>query len=110
MTASPVLGPYDCVLIEKAKLLQRLAVTRNTIVRVVSPNLPTESGMLVDEPIMTMSSTPVINGLNRASQAGRHRRAFDDSLTATRAAPEVSESQQIESSRCTGFITGPARR
>ena len=67
---------------QKAKLLQRLAIAPDSVVRIVSSNLPTQSGMLVDEPIMTMGSAPAINGLHRTSQAGRHRLALDDSLTA----------------------------
>ena len=47
--------------------------------------------MLVGEPIMTMGSTPTINGLNGTSQAGRHRLTFDDPLTTARAAPVVRE-------------------
>ena len=95
---------------QKAKLLQRLTITRDSVVRIVSSNLPTQSGMLVDEPIMTMGSAPAVNGLNRTSQAGRHRLALDDSLTAARAAPVVRESQQVESRRLTGSTPGFARR
>ena len=95
---------------QKAKLLQRLAVTRDSVVRVVSSNLPTESGMLVEEPIMTMGSTPAINGLNRTSQTRRHRLALDDSLTAARAAPVVRESQRVESFRLAASTPGLARR
>ena len=94
---------------QKAKLFQRLAVARDSVVRIVSSNLPTESGMLVEEPIMTMGSAPAINGLNRTSQSGRHRLALDDSLTAARAAPVMRESQQVESCRLAASTPGLAR-
>jgi hypothetical protein len=53
-----------------AKLLQRLAVARDSIVRIVSSNLLTKNGMLVGEPIMSVNSTPAVNGLNGTSQTG----------------------------------------
>ena len=95
---------------QKTKILQRLTVARDSVIRVVSSNLPTQSGMLFDKPIMTIGFAPVINGLNRTSQAGRHRLAFDDSMTAARAAPVMSEPQQIESCRFAAIAPGFARR
>jgi len=66
--------------------------------------------MLVGEPIVTMGFAPTVNGLNRPSQTGRHRLAFDDALTAARAAPVMSEPQQIEGFRFAARTPGLARR
>ena len=95
---------------QKTKILQRLTVARDSVIRVVSSNLPTQSGMLFDKPIMTIGFAPVINGLNRTSQAGRHRLAFDDSMTAARAAPVMRESQQVKRCRLAAVTPGLSRR
>ena len=54
---------------------------------------------------MTMGLAPAVDGLNRTSQTRRHRLAFDDSLTAPRAAPVMRESQQVEGFRLAASIS-----
>lgn len=95
---------------QKAKRLQRLTVSRDSIIRIMSSNLLTKSGVLVDQPIVTMGFAPAVNGLNRTSQTGRHCLAFDDSLTAARAAPVMREPQQVESFRLAASIRRIARK
>jgi hypothetical protein len=70
-----------------AKVAQRLSIARDSVIGVVPANLLTQDSLLVVEPLMSIGSTPLIDGLDRTSQTSGHRFAFDDPVPVSRTAP-----------------------
>ena len=73
-------------------------------------NLLAQNSMLVAEPIMSMGSTPLVDGLNRTSQTSGHRFAFDDPVPVSRTAPVVRKTEQVEGLRLAMRLIAPLPR
>src|SRR5204863_5420044 len=84
--------------------VQRVRVARDPVVREVTAKLLTQSVMLIGHGAVSIRSAPLRHGRQSATESAPGRLALQHPVTPARAAPVVSESQQVE---CPGW--GPLR-